>query len=79
MGKHLELRMKKVLQSTISSAEFISIPTNNKFDKAVRIINDNKSWERCYVLIKIISLVLEFFTWHIVIMQERKTFITIKE
>ena len=43
----------KVLQDTISSAESIDIPTNNKFDKVVSYILDNKSWERCYVLLKI--------------------------
>ena len=54
MGMHRDLRMRKVLQSTISSAEFISIPTNTKLAKAVCYIHDNNSWERCYVLIKII-------------------------
>ena len=54
MGMHRDLRMRKVLQSTILSAEFISIPTNNKFTKAVRYIRDNNSWERCYLLLKII-------------------------
>ena len=51
---HRYLRMQKVLQATISSAGFISIPTNNKFDKVVRYIRDNKSWERCYVLLNIL-------------------------
>ena len=54
MGMHRDLRMRKVLQATISSSEFISIPTNTKFTKAVKYIHDNKSWESCYVLIKII-------------------------
>ena len=54
MGMHREFRMRKVLQATILSAEFISIPNNNKYTKAVRYINDNKSWERCYLLLKII-------------------------
>ena len=31
MNTHRDLRMRKVLQSTISSAEFISILKNNKF------------------------------------------------
>ena len=30
---HRDLRMRKVLQATISSDEFISIPTNTKFTK----------------------------------------------
>ena len=54
MGMHRDLRMRKILQSTISSAEFLSIPTNTKFAKAVKYIHDNKSRERCYVLLKII-------------------------
>ena len=45
-GMHRYLRLRKVIQANISSAEFISIPTNNKFDKAVRYIHDNNSWER---------------------------------
>ena len=49
---HTDVRMQKVLQSTIYSAEFIGIPTNNKFDKAVQYIYDNNSWERCYVILK---------------------------
>ena len=38
MGFHRDLQMRKVLQATISSAEFISIPNNTKFTKAVRYI-----------------------------------------
>ena len=47
-------RMQKVLQATITSAEFIIIPTNTKFAQAVKYIHDNKSWERCYVILNII-------------------------
>ena len=54
MGIHRDLRMRKVLQATILSAEFISIPTNTKFTKAVKYIHYNKSWERCYVLLNIL-------------------------
>ena len=36
MGMHRDLRMRKVLQDTISSAELISIPTNTKFTKSVK-------------------------------------------
>ena len=42
MGIHRDLRMRKVLQDTISSSEFISIPTNTKFTKSVKYINDHK-------------------------------------
>ena len=41
MEMHIDLRMQKVLQATILYAEFISIPTNTKFTKAVRYIHDN--------------------------------------
>ena len=54
MGIHRDLRMKNVLQATILYAEFIDIPTNNKLDKAVGYIYDNKLWERCYILLKIL-------------------------
>ena len=54
MGMQRDLRMRKFLQAIILSAEFISISTYNKFTKSVRYIHKNKSWERCYVLLKII-------------------------
>ena len=38
MGMHRDLRMQKFIQSTIPYSEFISIPTNNKYTKAVRYI-----------------------------------------
>ena len=44
MEIHRDLRMRKVLQDTISSTEFISIPANTKFAKAVRCIHDYMSW-----------------------------------
>ena len=53
MGMHRDLRMRKVLQATISSSELLSIPTTTKFTKAVKYIHDDKSWERCYVILKI--------------------------
>ena len=54
MGMHRDLRMQKVLQATISSAEFLSITTTTKFNKAVKFVHDEKSWGRCYVLLKTI-------------------------
>ena len=54
MGIHRDLRMRKVLQAIISSAEFLSITTTTKLTKAVKYIHDDKSWERCYVLLKIL-------------------------
>ena len=77
MGIHRDLWIRKFLQSTLLYAEFISIPTNNKFDKPVRYIHDNNSWKKCCVLFKIAFLVLVFVAWQIVIEQEWKKFITI--
>ena len=54
MGMHRDLRIWKVLQATISSAELLGIPTATKFTKAVKYIHDEKSWEGCYVLLKIL-------------------------
>ena len=54
MGIQRDLGMQKVLHSTIFSVEFIGIPSDKMFEKAVRYIHDNKSWERCYILLKII-------------------------
>ena len=54
MGMHRDLQMRKVLQATILSTEFLSIPTTTKFTKAVKYIHDEKSWERCYLLLKIL-------------------------
>ena len=79
MVMHIDLRMRKVFQATISSSEFLSIPTTNKFTKAIKYIHNDKSWERCYVLLNIIFLALESFAWQIIILQEWKRFITILE
>ena len=54
MGMYRDLRMRKVLQAIISSAEFLSVPINTKFTKVVKYINDDKSWESCYVLLRIL-------------------------
>ena len=35
MGTHRAFRLRKVLQATILSVEFISIPNNKKFEKLV--------------------------------------------
>ena len=59
MGMHRDLQMRKFLQATISSSEFLSIPNTTKFTKAVKYIHDDKSWERCYVLLKIIFTCLK--------------------
>ena len=53
MGIHRDLQKRKVIQATISSAEFLSIITTTKFTKAVKYIHDVKSLERCYVVLSI--------------------------
>ena len=63
IGMHRYLRMRKVLQDTISPADFISIPTNTKFTKAVRYIHDNNSWERCYVLLNVLSSLGRYYSF----------------
>ena len=70
MRMHRHLRMRKNLQATISSAEFLSIPNTTKFTKAVKYSQDYKSWERCYVLLKILFSCLRVLPWQIVILQE---------
>ena len=65
------------IQSNILSSWFISIPTSKKFKNAVRYIHNNKSWKRCYVLLKIFFLVWEFFAYKILIIQELTKFNTI--
>ena len=42
MGMHRDLLMRKVIQATISSSEFISIPTTTNFSKAVWYIHYSK-------------------------------------
>ena len=79
MGTHRDLWMRKVLQATTFYSEFISIPTNTKFTKAVRYIRDNNSWEGATYFSRFFLLVLEFFAWQIVILQECTKFITIRE
>ena len=38
MGMHRDLRMRKVLQPTVLSSEFISIPTNKNSTKQLGIV-----------------------------------------
>ena len=54
MGTQRDLRMLKVLPPNITSTECIIITATKKFTKGVKYIHDNKSWERCYVFMKIL-------------------------
>ena len=58
---HRDLRTRKSLLIKISSAEFNTMSLNSNFSKVVSHIQDNKSWEWIYVLLKIISLCLWVF------------------
>ena len=61
IGVHRDVRMRKALLATVSSAEFNTMSLNSKNSKVVSYIQDNKYWERIYVLLKIFFLVLGFF------------------
>ena len=53
IGMHKDLRMRKALLATFSSAEFNTMILNSKLSKVVSYIQDKKAWERIYVLLKI--------------------------
>ena len=54
IGMHRDLGMRKALLDTVSSAEFNTMALNSKLSKVVSYIQDKKSWERIYFLLKII-------------------------
>ena len=74
-----DLRMRKSLLATVSSAEFGTMTLNSKLSKVVSYIQDNKSWERMYVLLKILFLVFGFFVLYIVMKYERTRYSTMPE
>ena len=51
---HRDLRMRKALLATVSSAEFNTMALNSKLSKVVSYIQDKKAWEMIYVLLKIL-------------------------
>ena len=53
IGMHRDLRMRKELLATVSSAEFNTMSLNLKLSKVVSYIKDNKFWERIYVLLRL--------------------------
>ena len=54
IGIHRYLRMRKEFLATVSSYEFNTMALNSKLSKVISYIQDNKAWERIYVLLKII-------------------------
>ena len=51
---HIDLRMRKELLATFSSAQFNTMSLNSKLYEVVSYIQDKKAWERIYVLLKIL-------------------------
>ena len=51
---HRDLRTRKALLATVSSAEFSTMKLNSKLSKVVSYIQDKKAWEIIYVLLKIL-------------------------
>ena len=54
IGMQRYLRMIKSLISLVSSTEFNTMSLNSKLSKVVSYIQDNKYWDRIYVLLKLI-------------------------
>ena len=54
IGIHRYLCTRKALPATFSSAEFNTMSLNPKISKVVLYIQDNKSWDRIYELLKIL-------------------------
>ena len=51
---HRYLCMRKELLGTVSLVEFSTMALNSKLSKVVSYIQDNKAWERIYVLLNIL-------------------------
>ena len=79
IGMHRDLCMIKALLAKVYSAEFNTMALNSKLSKVVSYIQDNKAWDRIYVLLKILPPVFVFFVLHIATNQERKSYSTITE
>ena len=52
MGIQRDLCMRKLLLTTISSSELVSMSINFRISQAVSYINDNKALDRCYIILK---------------------------
>ena len=78
MGVHRDLWMQKFIQATISSAEFISIPTyKNSPNQLGTFVTISHGKGAMYFSMLFFS-VLELFAYQVVIFQEWTNFITIK-
>ena len=60
IGMHRYLRTRKSPLATVSYAEFNTMSLKSKLSKLVSYIQDNKSWERIYVIFKLLFPCLQF-------------------
>ena len=54
IGMHRYLFIRKTLIAIVCSDEFNTMALNSKLSKVVSYIKDNKSWEKIYVLLKML-------------------------
>ena len=54
VGMQRDLCIRKALLATVSSDESNTMALNSKNSKVVSYIQDNKAWERIYVILKIL-------------------------
>ena len=54
IGAHIDLRTRKELLAAVSLDKFNTMALNSKLSKVVSYIQDNKTWDRIYVLLKIL-------------------------
>ena len=79
IGMHRDLRRRKARLAIVSSAEFNTMALNSKLSKVLSYIQNNKAWERIYVLFKIIFFVFVFFFLQIATNQEWTRYSTMQE
>ena len=54
IGMQRDMRKRKAMLATFPSAEFNIMSMNSKLSKVLSYIQDNKSWDRICVLLKLI-------------------------
>ena len=52
-GMHRDMRMIKSIISTVSSSEFNTMALNSKLYKVSSYIQDDKAWDRIYIILKL--------------------------
>ena len=61
IGMHRDLRIRKALLATVSSIEFNTMSLNSKISKVVSYTQGKKSWDRIYVILKLLFPCLQVF------------------